>query len=407
MEEQKIQTIKLYDDASYETEFQAKILNVEQEEERIIVVLDQTLFFPEEGGQSPDTGVLGGYPVLDVQIKDGKITHYIGKKPVEKELSDGTIVAVNGEEIENGNTVHGKIDWSVRFSNMQNHSGEHVLSGLIHDRFGFDNVGFHLSPQTVTMDMNGTISQKQVEEIERAANQAVYDNVEISAVYMQKQELADLNYRSKIDLEGPVRIVTIPGYDVCACCAPHVSRTGEIGQIKILKAENYKGGIRLTIACGDRALADAKVKQDCLGEICQYLSANPDNVMDEIKRLQKETVSLKSQIVELKTQAMQEKVKAIEVQDNMCIFEPAMDANIQRNYVNMLLDKCNGICAVFSGSDSEGYRYLIASKEKDTRAVNQILKDTFAAKGGGKPQMVQGSVNGSEEEIRAALEKEL
>lgn len=380
-------TIKQYDREPYGTEFRANVISVEQTEHGFAVILDQTLFFPEEGGQSPDTGVINGCKVKDVQIKKGVITHFL-------ENWDGT---------KPGESVSGRINWKERFSNMQNHSGEHILSGIIHKMFGYDNVGFHLSPQTVTMDMNGAISPEQLVIIEDTANQAVYDNVNVTAEYRNQEEIKDLKYRSKIEIEGPVRIVTIPGYDICACCAPHVRSTGEIGLIKILRAENYKGGTRLTIACGSRALQEVRTRQNQMMEISQYLSSKPECVMDEIKRLQDDIVSLKSTINELKTEQIVQKAKEIPTgNQNLCIFEESMDAGVQKTFVNLVLEKCDETCAVFIGDDTTGYRYIIGSK-KDARVVNQALKDKFQAKGGGRPDMVQGSLSASKEMINTVL----
>ena len=217
-------TKKLYDLDAYGTEFEAKVLTCEEVKKKdttgYAVTLDQTLFFPEEGGQSPDQGTINGISVLDVQIKKDVIIHTLAA-PVEV-----------------GSTVKGKIDWKHRFYNMQQHSGEHIFSGLVHSRFGYENVGFHLSDQTVTMDFNGVLSEADVAEVEYAVNEAIIKNIPIEVTFPTKEELETLDYRSKIEIEGQVRIVKIPGYDVCACCAPHVKRTGEIGMLKVLNVQS-------------------------------------------------------------------------------------------------------------------------------------------------------------------------
>ena len=218
-------TVRLYDQDAYATEFEAEVLaceEVEKKEKKVYQIwLDQTLFFPEEGGQSPDMGTIDGIKVLDVQIKDEVITHTLAAP-----LAVGT-------------TVKGVVDWKHRFYNMQQHSGEHIFSGIVHNRFGYDNVGFHLSDSIVTMDFNGVITAEDIEEIETEVNQAIIENIPVEVSYPTKEELKVLEYRSKIEIEGQVRIVTIPGYDVCACCAPHVRRTGEIGMLKVMNVQSY------------------------------------------------------------------------------------------------------------------------------------------------------------------------
>ena len=225
-------TKKLYDLDSHRRDFTAAVLRCDADGERYAVVLDQTLFFPEGGGQPADTGVLGGARVLDVQITQEAIVHY-----TDAPLTPGA-------------QVRGEIDWPQRFRRMQGHSGEHIISGLIHSEYGLDNVGFHLGQDTITMDYNGELTWPQLMHIEQLANEAVYRNVPIRTEYPSAERLAQMTYRSKLDLTEDVRIVTVEGYDVCACCAPHVSCTGEIGAIKFTSVMRHRGGIRVTILCG-------------------------------------------------------------------------------------------------------------------------------------------------------------
>ena len=276
------ETIKLYDRDAYAIEFEADIISCEPnkaDDKQFDIILNQTLFFPEEGGQSPDMGILGGYSVVDVQIKNGVITHTVdisagdccimGKEEAQTEKkTDGQITGMEcaSEKVElaAGVHVHGKIDWQHRFYNMQQHSGEHIFSGIVHRRFGFENVGFHLSDSVVTMDFSGVISPEDIAEVEHEVNVAISKNIPIEVTYPSRDELAHMEYRSKIEIEGQVRIVTVPGYDVCACCAPHVKRTGEIGMLKVMNYQNYKGGVRISILCGFRALEAFRQKCDII-----------------------------------------------------------------------------------------------------------------------------------------------
>ena len=390
----RMSTIKLYDDQPYGKEFQAEVLSCEpvrkNGRDAFAVVLDQTLFFPEEGGQSPDTGKLGGADVFYVSIdKEQVITHFTDKP------------------LEAGSHVKGVIDWPQRFSNMQNHTGEHILSGLIHKYYGYNNVGFHLSPDIVTMDMDGVVSPEGLKKIEQEANRAVYENVEVICSYPEKEVLSALDYRSKIEIDGPVRIVEVKGYDICACCAPHVARAGEIGLIKILKSENYKGGIRLTIASGSRALAAVQEVWDAAQDAARELSVKPEEIAPAVKKVQDDVFALRGKLAAFQMQAVRQKAEAVpEGQKNAWFFEEELDTKAQRDFVNLLTAKCSGYAGVFVGNDADGYKYIIGSAGGDARVPNQALREEFKARGGGKPEMVQGSVNAPKADILAAFEQQ-
>lgn len=380
-------TIKLYDRDAYATEFEAKVLSCEAQEDAIYsVVLDQTLFFPEEGGQTPDKGILGGREVLDVQIKENVITHYVS------------------EPLAVGATVSGKIDWQHRFFNMQQHSGEHLFSGLAHRKYGLRNVGFHLSNQIVTMDFDKALSEEQLKEMEWEINEAIVANVEIKTGYPSKEELAGLEYRSKIEIDGAIRIVEIPGYDICACCAPHVRRTGEIGMFKIQSVQNYKGGMRISFLCGFRALEEYRRKSEIISEVSGILTTNQENLADHVSKLKTQVQSLKTQVSNAKQTLMQSKIDSLSKdQEDVILFERDLDTPVMRNVVNQLMENHTGICGVFVGDDIEGYNYIIGSKSVDCRELATKLREELNARGGGKPQMVQGSLTAPEEEIKKVL----
>ena len=280
------ETIRLYDNDAYATEFEAAVLSCEPKadiDNLYEVVLDQTLFFPEEGGQSPDKGVINGINVVDVQIKSGVIIHTVdiavteneaGGEPDKTKYDKTNIDKTKLDKISAGSHISGKIDWQHRFYNMQQHSGEHIFSEIVHSRFGFENVGFHLSDSVVTMDFSGVISPEDIADIEREVNVAITKNIPVEVTYPSKAELESLEYRSKIEIEGQVRIVTVPGYDVCACCAPHVKRTGEIGMLKVMNYQNYKGGVRISILCGFRALEAFRQKSQIISELMGIFTTN-------------------------------------------------------------------------------------------------------------------------------------
>ena len=386
-------TIRLYDADAYQTEFEATVLACEEVEKKdgrgYQVWLDQTLFFPEEGGQSPDMGTIDGVEVLDVQIKNEVITHTLAAP-----LTVGT-------------TVKGVVDWKHRFYNMQQHSGEHIFSGIVHKKFGYDNVGFHLSDSIVTMDFNGVISPKEITEIEEKVNQAIIENIPVEVSYPSKEELKELAYRSKIEIEGQVRIVTIPGYDVCACCAPHVRRTGEIGSLKVMNVQSYKGGVRVSILCGFRALDAFRQKADIITELMAEFSTSQDAILDNVKKLKGANQTMKNQLAAAKQELMEYKVSAIpEDSENAILFEADLETPVVRGVVNGLVEKFAGISAVFVGNDENGYQFIVGSKNKDCRQIAATLREKLSARGGGSDKMIQGSVAATQlpiEELLATL----
>lgn len=384
------QTIRLYDEDAYKTEFEAEVIACEEVEKKdgkvYQVWLDQTLFFPEEGGQSPDMGTIDGVEVLDVQIKDEVITH--------------TLVA----PLTVGATVKGVVDWQHRFYNMQQHSGEHIFSGIVHNRFGYDNVGFHLSDSIVTMDFNGVISAEEIAEIETAVNQAIIENIPVEVSFPTKEELKTLEYRSKIEIEGQVRIVTIPGYDVCACCAPHVRRTGEIGMLKVMNVQSYKGGVRVSILCGFRALEAFRQKADIITELMAQFSTNQEAIVENVVKLKNANQTMKNQLATAKQELMEYKVSAIpEDSENAILFESDLETPVVRNVVNDLVEKFAGISAVFVGDDENGYQFIVGSRNKDCRAIAAALREKLSARGGGSDKMIQGSVAASQLQIEELL----
>ena len=380
---EKRMTDKLFYQDSHLREFTAEVLTCVQKGDKYEVVLDQTAFFPEGGGQYADHGTLGQVDVLDVQEKDGEIIH----------LTDGPL--------EPGTKATGKIDWEERFMKMQQHTGEHIVSGLVHGRFGYNNVGFHLGSEDCTMDFDGEITKEELREIEREANRAVWKNLEVEVLYPSPEEADHMEYRSKIEIEGQIRIVVIPGYDVCACCAPHVKMTGEIGVIKLTDVQHYKGGVRVTMLCGVRALKDYEMKQQQTGEISALLCAKTEETAAAVKHLKEEYSELKYQIAEKdKLLASYRADMVPDEEETVCIFTRDIGGEAMRLLMNRVLEKDRKLCAVFYGNDVEGYRYVIGSRTKDMRSLVKEFNTAFSGRGGGKPEMVQGTAKGKEAEMR-------
>ena len=383
------------------------------------VILDRTVFFPEGGGQSPDTGwiisygrgrVAGcTYRVTDVQIADGVIRHTVTAVPSDPASDDPEVKNADscGQEFSGpavGDNVTIAIDWERRFGFMQNHTGEHILSGLMHSRYGFDNIGFHLSDHSVTVDVNGQLDEEEILALEREANEVIYRNAEVEILYPSEKELPQYVYRSKIEIEGQVRLVRIPDVDLCACCATHVRRTGQIGLIKIVRTVKFNGGMRLFILCGRRAFEMVQRQQQCVEEVSHLTNRSRDEIGDGVRHLLDEIGSLKQKNRELEYKAASLRIDAIPAeQENAVLFVGEMDAIVQRNMVNRLMEEHSGICGVFCGDDEAGYRYIIGSRTLDARETQKKLREKLGAKGGGKPAMVQGSVSGTKASVEDVL----
>ena len=352
------------------------------------VILDRTAFFPEGGGQYADRGVLGGVHVLDVHEREGHVLH----------LTDGPLTP--------GETVEGTLDWEERFMKMQQHTGEHIVSGLVHARYGYNNVGFHLGSEDCTMDFDGEIPPAELEEIELEANRAVWQNLEIQTLYPSKAELAEMDYRSKLEIEGQVRVVVVPGYDSCACCAPHVAYTGEIGLIKLTNMQRYKGGVRVTMLCGVRALADYAMKQKQTKKISALLCAKEKETAEAVEHLKDESAELKNRLAEKERQLIAVQASMIPAEEQtVCIFSDDLAGDGMRLMMNAVMEQERFLCAVFYGTDGDGYRYVIGSKKVDLRPVTKEMNAAFEGRGGGKPEMVQGTLKGTEEELRGWILK--
>lgn len=383
-------TICLYDSQPYEVAFEATVLSCEslQREQATVyeVVLDRTMFFPEQGGQTPDKGTLGGANILDVQIRDGVVTHTV----------DASLAV--------GKRVQGMVDWDYRFSNMQQHTGEHIFSGIVYETYGFHNVGFHLSDSVVTMDYDGVIPPEEISDIEMRANQVIADNLPVEVEFPTPEALEQLEYRSKKELEGPVRIVTVPGVDVCACCAPHVRRTGEIGLLKVMDAQHYKGGVRISILCGFRALATFRQQERILAELTGLLSANPQQLPERVRQLKQTSHEQAYRLLQLQEQQLMERVKTADANmGHVFVFSDPVDANVMRRVVNELTVQHDGFCGVFAGNDADGYQFVIGSRREDCQGMAVLLRETCTAKCGGSAKMIQGTLLTTKECIKSTF----
>ena len=374
-------TEKLYYADSHISTFKASVISCLEKDGKFEIILDKTAFFPEGGGQASDSGKIDEIDVLDVQERGDDVVH------------------VTGAPLEPGCLVCGEIDWEKRFRRMQNHTGEHIVSGVVHNMFGYDNVGFHMNDEVI-VDYDGPISKDDLRRIEYAANEVVMRNAAVRGTFPDADTLKTINYRSKLDLSENVRIVEIEGCDICACCAPHVSQTGEVGLIRLLDVASHRGGVRIRMLCGFDALEDCNKKYENAALISAALSAKQNEIFSAVSRIMNELENSKQTIYELSLQLLQYKIDSLTpTNGNMCIFEPTSDMLVLRKFVNEAMKICGGVCAAFSGSDDEGYRYIIGSKNVDLQKASKEINSAISGKGGGTPEMIQGSAHAKKSEI--------
>lgn len=382
-------TEKLYYKDSHLAEFTARVTDCRvNEKSGYDVLLDRTAFFPEGGGQLADTGRIGAVRVLDVHEREGEIRHC-----TDAPLAVGAEYAC-------------ALDYEQRRRRMQNHSGEHIVSGLVHAHCGAENVGFHMGAECMTLDFDREIPWDELMDVERRANETVRDDLPVRAWFPAPEELAALEYRSKIELTGAVRIVEIPGVDRCACCAPHVSRTGEIGLIKLLDSVRHRGGVRVSVVCGMDALDAVRDMQRSVTAVSKLLSARRGEIGAAVERLLEHRQVMNERLAALGMAAVRLRAEGIApCEGNLCVFDDTLDEVSLRELVNLLSEKCTGYAAAFSGSDAQGYRYIIGSRHIDLRSAAREINAGVGGRGGGTPEMIQGRASNSAEMIREFVEK--
>ncbi len=378
-----METKKLYYVNSHLSQFSGRVLCCQPCDRGFEVILDQTAFYPEGGGQAADTGTLGTVRVLDVRERDGAIVH----------LCDGPVTV--------GQTQEGTIDYCLRFDRMQQHSGEHIVSGLINRRWGFHNTGFHMGTESTTIDFDGVIPAEALPELERLANEAVWQDLEVRCSFPAPEVLPTIPYRSKRALLWPVRIVEIPGYDICACCGTHVARTGEIGIIKLLSVIPFRGGVRMEMACGNRALGILNRAYDQNRQVSQAFSAQWQETGEAARKMNELLSQYKFRITALERQIFAATAAGYAGAGDVVRFEDGLDNVAVRELADAIAQVCGGTAAVFSGSDDAGYAFCLVSRSEDLRPLGKELTRSLNGRGGGKPDCQQGRLQSTREAIAA------
>ena len=378
---------KLYEQDPFLTRFSAHVESCIQGKRGYDVILDQTAFYPEGGGQPYDLGVLGPVQVLEVHEREGRVVH----------TCDGPL--------EPGAQVEGQIDWERRFDLMQHHSGEHIVSGIAHAKWGCDNVGFHMGSDFITIDLNVLLDGDQLQELEEAANRYIWEDHPISITFPSPEQLATLEYRSKKALTGRVRIVSFPGADTCACCGTHVAKTGEIGLVKFLTMIHYKGGVRISLLCGEEAVMDYEKKREELQKISVFLSAKAGKTADAVEKLKNELMQTQAKLSETSRKLMKFQADQLkEGNDKICYLGDDLDMTELRHFVNFALEGKKGeIVLALSESVNGGFSYVLGSQSEDMRALSKELNGELSGRGGGSSQMAQGTFFAKKEELLSNL----
>ena len=388
-------TQKYYEADAYRREADAVILAAEPDGRGGgKLALDGTVFYPEGGGQPADHGTLtlpdgARLTVTDVHEQGGVIWHRVDALP---------------DTAAPGTAVTGRIDWAWRFDKMQQHTGEHILSGILHQMFGAENVGFHIGSDAVRMDTSVPISAEGLREAELAANRMVWQNVPVLITYPTREELARMTYRSKKEIEGQVRIVTIPGADVCACCGTHTAATGAVGQIKILAAENYKGGVRLSIVCGERALLAAQAMRQRQADIGALLSAKPSETAHAVHRVYDEYTALKFAHFGLCSELFDALAAQVAPGADAIRIVPGLDPDGLHRLAARLSEATTGLCAALTANE-KGTGYCLAQAGGDVRALTKALNTALNGRGGGKSGICQGSCAAAPEQVETFLKE--
>ena len=374
-------TRKLFYEDSHIKTFTGRITGCEQTEKGYEITLDATAFYPEGGGQACDLGTLAGVRVLDVRERGEEIVH----------LCEGPL--------EVGAEVSGEIDWTRRFHLMQQHTGEHIVSGIIHRRYGWHNVGFHMGTDIITIDFDGPIPAEALPEIEAEANEAIWANLPVRCWYPSEEELPTVGYRTKKALPWPVRIVEVPGYDKCACCGTHGANTGEVGLVKLFTVMKFHQGVRIEMACGSSALKLLNQAYDQNRLVSQAFSAKIAETGDAARKMNEALTAEKFRANGLQKQLFRFVAEGYAGAGDVVHFADDLEPALIRDLADAIADRCGGLAAVFSGDDGNGYGFAMVTREGDLRPLGKAMTQKLSGRGGGKPNFQQGRVGVTREQI--------
>ena len=382
-----METRKLYYEDPMQKEFSATVLSCNQTEKGWQIILDATVFYPEGGGQACDLGTLGDVNVLDVREQGEEIVH-LCTAPLEV-----------------GTQVTGKIDWERRFDLMQQHTGEHIVSGVLHKHYGCHNVGFHIGAETVTIDFDVLIPADILPQIEKEVNRAIYENLPVTGWYPPEEELKNISYRTKKALNWPVRIVDVPGFDLCACCGVHVPFTGQIGLVKLLSCVKFHEGVRIEMLSGARAFSYLSRIYEQNKIVSGAFSAKPLETGAAALKMNEMLAAEKFRAIGLQKQVFDSIAAGFSGKGDVLHFAQGLEPGAVRELSDRIARQCGGTAAVFSGSDDMGYSVCLVNHNAPVAELGKAMNMALSGRGGGKPGFFQGSVKATEAQIREFFEK--
>ncbi|MBQ4601198.1 MAG: alanyl-tRNA editing protein [Oscillospiraceae bacterium] len=374
-----METVKLFYEDCHCREFSATVTGCQETPKGYAVTLSATAFYPEGGGQFCDIGTLGDAAVTDVREEKGQLFHYCDRP------------------LALGSTVRGSIDWQRRFDLMQQHTGEHIVSGILHQMFGYHNVGFHVGKDVMEVDFDGPVSPEALAQVEEKANRAVWENLQVRCWYPGEAELPNVGYRTKRPLPWPVRIVEVPGYDKCACCGVHVAYTGEVGMIKILSCVKFHQGVRMEMVCGGRALSYLNRIYEQNRLVSQTFSAKPLETGDAARRISEALASEKLRCAALERELFDRIAASYASQPYALRFEDGMAPGSVRLLAERISQHVP-LAAVFSQTEG-GFDVCLAGQPEQVRTLGAAMAKALSGRGGGKPGFFQGRVQAKKEEI--------
>lgn len=383
-----METKRLFDENVMQRECEAVVVRTEPYHEGYAVVLDQTVFFPEGGGQLSDTGTLTAgekaLPVKHVHEKAGEIFHET-KEP----LAPGTKVVA-------------KIDWPVRFDHMQQHCGEHMLSYAFYKLFGAHNVGFHMSADMVGIDLDREVDWQQALQAERFTNREIQEDRPVTTKLVPAEEAAKMNLRKFNDkLTGILRIVTVEGSDSCTCCGTHPTSSGMVGLVKIFKVEKHKEGSRISFLCGREALE--RVEQYMLAALdaSNLLSIKETELPDGIARLQQEKKELGERLTECTGKLLEYRIEEMKAHSATTEAGHAkfvfLESDMTPKEAKALAKRLGEIPEAFSAifyQNGERLNYMFLATDGAAVNCQQVIltvNEAFGGRGGGRPSRARAA----------------
>ena len=375
-----METVKLYYENAFLREFDGVVVDCRPQGKKWLVQLDRTAFYPEGGGQPADHGILGGAKVTDVQERDGVIFH--------------TCVL----SLPQGESVPGQIDWGRRFDHMQQHSGEHIVSGMLCAAYNCDNTGFHLGEESVIIDYNADIPWEGVLDIEARANRYLWEDHPVDIQLHRGEELAAIDYRSKKAIPGDVRIVAFPGADCCACCGTHVKSSAEVGLVKFLSVQKFRQGVRIELLCGGRAQRYLSRCWEQARATGQALSVRPEASYPAVEKLLTELTARKADAAQWQALAFQGIARSVAGKGDVLLLQPPMEGTALRRLADAAAEQCGGLAAVFAGEDGR-WSYALCRHGGDVSAETKAMNAALSGRGGGRGPLSQGSVQAAKAQI--------